>query len=186
MTVERGKVLDSRVIELQKMTPLEIPVKKEYFPAIRVSVIAMYENNVSEETSRDFQVEDEGKTLRVDLESPGEIKPASKAKLKIKVSDDQKRGVKAKLFVYAVDEGNLSLQGYRTPDPLRVFLLFQSAGKKRHQDLLFEELHPLDLRAPHDGHRPDGTGHFRLRFQARFHARSPGRPSPSRTKSITS
>jgi uncharacterized protein YfaS (alpha-2-macroglobulin family) len=124
VTVERGKVLDSRVIALQKMTQLEIQVKKEYFPSFRVSVIAMYENNVSEEAYRDFQVEDEGKTLRVDLESLGEIKPASKTKVKIKVSDANKMGAKAKLFVYAVDEGNLSLLGYRTPDLLHPFYYY--------------------------------------------------------------
>ena len=129
VTIERGKILDSRVIELQKMTPLEIPIRKEHFPAVRINVIAMYKNNVSEETSRDFQVEDSGKALRIDLESPGEMKPASNGKLKIRVSDDQKVGVKAKLFVYAVDEGNLSLQGYRTPDPLQRFYYLNPLGR---------------------------------------------------------
>ncbi len=129
VTVERGKVLDSRVIALQKMTPLDIPIKKEYFPAIHVNVIAMYGNNVSEEASKEFKVEDDSRILRVDLESPGEIKPASKTRLKIKVSDDQKRGVKAKLFVYAVDEGNLSLLNYRTPDPHEFFSYFSLWGK---------------------------------------------------------
>ena len=128
VTVERGKVLDSRVITLQKMTPLDIPIRKEYFPAIRVSVVAMYGNNVSEEASREFQVEDDSRILRVDLESRDEIKPASKTQLKIKVSDDQKRGVKAKLFVYAVDEGNLSLLHYRTPDPHEFFSYFNLFG----------------------------------------------------------
>lgn len=129
VTVERGKVLDSRVIEMQKMTPLEIPIKKEYFPGFHVSVIAMYGNNVSEEASRDFTVEDESKTLHVVLESPAEIEPASKTKLKIKVSDNQKSGAKAKLFVYAVDEGNLSLQNYQTPDPLRQFYYYPTSRR---------------------------------------------------------
>ncbi|MCX6555373.1 MAG: carboxypeptidase regulatory-like domain-containing protein [Candidatus Aminicenantes bacterium] len=121
LTIERGKVLDSRIVELQKMTLLEIPVKKEFFPAFRVSVIAMHENNVSEETAKDFQVMDESKTLRIDLESPDEIKPGSKATVKIRAFDPQQKGARAKLFVYAVDEGNLYLKGYQTPDPLRQF-----------------------------------------------------------------
>jgi uncharacterized protein YfaS (alpha-2-macroglobulin family) len=129
VTIERGKVLDSRVIELQKMTPLEIPVKKEYFPAFQIGVVAMYENNASEETAMEFQVTDNEKTLGVYLESPAEIKPASKARLMIKVSDDQKKGVKAKLFVYAVDEGNLSLQRYLTPDPHRFFYYSGPLGR---------------------------------------------------------
>ena len=129
VTVEREKVLDSRVIALQKMTPLEIPIKKGYFPGIRVNVIAMYENNVSEETSRDFRVEDKGKVLLIGLESPGEIKPASKTKLKIRVSDSQNKKVKAKLFVYAVDEGNLSLKGYRTPDPFQLFYYYNTSRR---------------------------------------------------------
>ena len=92
VTVEKGKVLDSRVIALHKMTPLDIPIKKEYFPAIHVSIVAMYGNNFSEEATKEFKVEDDSRILRVDLESPGEIKPASKTRLKIKVSNDQKTG----------------------------------------------------------------------------------------------
>lgn len=129
VTIEQGRVLDSRVIELQKMTPLEIPIKKDYFPAVRIAVVAMYPDNVSEETSREFRVEDNGKVLTVSLEAPEEIKPASMAKVQIKVSNANKVGVKAKLFVYAVDEGNLSLQGYRTPDPLPRFYYLNPLGR---------------------------------------------------------
>ncbi len=156
VTIERGKVLDSRVIALQKMTPLDIPVKKEYFPAIRVSVVAMYGNNISEQAAREFKVEDDSKILRVDLESPGEIKPASKTKVKIKVSDNQKKGVKAKLFVYAVDEGNLSLLNYQTPDPHEYFSYFGLWAKpihtyysKNYKQWNFERpLMDIDLKAP--------------------------------------
>ena len=129
VTIERDKVLDSRIIDLQKMTPLEIQIKKEYFPAFRVSVIGMFENNVSAETSMDLKVAAESKILRVSLESAAEIKPASQAALKIKVNDEQKRGVKAKLFVYAVNEGNLSLRGYQTPDPHEYFYYFNPLSK---------------------------------------------------------
>jgi uncharacterized protein YfaS (alpha-2-macroglobulin family) len=129
VTIERGKVLDSMVIALQKMTPLEIPVNKKHFPSFRVSVIAMYENNISEEASRDFQVEDKDKRLHVELESTDEIKPASKTKLKIKVSGMQEIGLKAKLFVYAVDEGNLSLMNYRTPDLFHPFYYYSSSRR---------------------------------------------------------
>jgi uncharacterized protein YfaS (alpha-2-macroglobulin family) len=129
VTIERGSVLDSRIIELQKMTPLEIPVKKEYFPAIRVSVVAMFEHNASEETSREFQISDEGKTLRIELESPAEIKPARKARVNIHLRDNQRKGARAKLFVYAVDEGNLSLRGYRTPDPHGFFFYSDPLAK---------------------------------------------------------
>lgn len=132
VTIEREKVLDSRIIALQKMTPLDIQVKKEYSPAIRVSIVAMYDNNISEQAAREFKVEDASKILRVDLESPGEIKPASKTRLKIKVRDDQKKGVKTKLFVYAVDEGNLSLRNYRTPDPHEYFSYFGLRGNPIH------------------------------------------------------
>jgi len=129
VTVERGEVLDSWVMPLKKMTPLEIPVKKEYFPGIRVGVVAMYEDNVSEEASRDFQVRDDHKALRSGLDCPEEMKPASQAKVRVRVRDAQGRGARAKLFVYAVDEGNLSLQGYRTPDPLQRFYYDSPLGR---------------------------------------------------------
>lgn len=129
VTVERGAVLDSWVVPLQKMTPLDIPVRKEYFPAVRVGVVAMYENNISEETSKDFQVRDEGKSLKIDIECAGEIKPASKAEVQIRVRDALGRGARAKLFVYAVDEGNLSLQDYQTPDQLQRFYYDTPLGR---------------------------------------------------------
>jgi uncharacterized protein YfaS (alpha-2-macroglobulin family) len=129
VTVEQGEVLDSWVIPLQKMTPLELPVKKEYFPAVRVGVVAMYEHNASEEASLDFQVRDGGKSLKIDLDCAGEIKPASKAGLRVRVRDSQGRGTRAKLFVYAVDEGNLSLLDYRTPNPLQRFYYDSPLGR---------------------------------------------------------
>ncbi len=157
VTIERGKIQDSMVLDLQKMTLLELPVKKEYFPAFRVSVIAMYEDNVSEEAARDFQVMDEGKALRVDLECASEIKPASKANVRIEVRNRQQKGVRAKLFVYAVDEGNLSLQGYRTPDPFRHFYYINPLGRnsirtyysKNYTHWTFERpMLDIDLRQP--------------------------------------
>lgn len=129
VTVERGRVLDSRIIALNKMTPLELPVRGDYFPGVRVSVVAMYADNVSEETYRDFTVRDRGRTLTVGLQSAAEIKPASKARLRVQVRDAQGRGARAKLFVYAVDEGNLSLRGYRTPDPLQRFYYDSPLGR---------------------------------------------------------
>ncbi len=129
VTVERGRVLDSRVIPLSRMTPLELPVRREYFPAVRVSVVAMYADNVSEEAHRDFTVRDKGRTLTVGLECAAEVKPASQARLRVQVRDAQGRGARARLFVYAVDEGNLSLRGYMTPDPLQRFYYESPLGR---------------------------------------------------------
>lgn len=129
VTVERGRVLDSRVIPLKRMTPLELPMRREYFPGVRVSVVAMYAGNVSEEAYRDFTVRDKGRTLTVGLQSAAEIKPASQARLQVRVRDAQGRGARAKLFVYAVDEGNLSLRGYQTPDPLQRFYYDSPLGR---------------------------------------------------------
>lgn len=129
VTVERGRVLDSRVIALNRMTPLELPVRREYFPGVRVSVVAMYADNVSEEAYRNFTVRDKGRTLTVGLQSAAEIKPASRARLQVRVRDAQGRGARAKLFVYAVDEGNLSLHGYQTPDPLQRFYYDSPLGR---------------------------------------------------------
>ena len=47
-----------------------------------------------------------------------ELLPSKEYKVKIKTTDFKNKGVKSELFVYAVDEGILSLSGYRTPDPL--------------------------------------------------------------------
>ncbi|MBN2346938.1 MAG: carboxypeptidase regulatory-like domain-containing protein, partial [Candidatus Aminicenantes bacterium] len=129
VTVERGRILDSRVVPLRKMTPLEIAVGKEHFPAFRLSVTALFPGNVSEETAKDYQVLDEERALQVSLECPAEIKPAGKGQLRIRVRNAQKIGEKAKLFVYAVDEGNLSLQGYQAPDPFQRFYYLNPLGR---------------------------------------------------------
>ena len=134
--------MDSRVIELQKMTPLEIPIKKEYFPGFRVSVIAMYENNVSAEASRDFLVEDEGKTLQVGLECPAEIKPASKAAAedpgaRLRTKWGPRRNFSFTPWTRAISP----CKDYRTPDLLRPFYYYAPLGRNSHPDLLFEELH---------------------------------------------
>ncbi|MDR1277334.1 MAG: hypothetical protein LBK02_01130, partial [Treponema sp.] len=62
-----------------------------------------------------FSISRESRTNRISLDIPGEAKPGED--FVIKYSTPRR----AKIIVYAVDEGILQLAGYRTPDPLGFF-----------------------------------------------------------------
>ena len=116
ITVETHKIVDSFVIDIGKTTPFELAIKKEYFPDFTLAVTGLYPGNVTRETSCEFTVIDSTRELKVSMESPAEIKPASAGNIRLRVTDSANRPVKARLFVYCVDEGNLSLSRYQTPD----------------------------------------------------------------------
>ena len=121
VTVETHKIVESLVIDIDKTTPFELAIKKEYFPDFTLAVTALYPGNVTREASCEFTVVDSTRELKVTMESPGEMKPASAGSIRLRVTDSSNRPAKARLFVYVVDEGNLSLSQYQTPDLHRFF-----------------------------------------------------------------
>ena len=116
VTIETDRVLDAWTIDVQKTTPIELKVKKEHFPRFTVHVGMFLGGSRWEESRREFRVEDAARRLNVRIDAPAEVKPASRQSVKVRVVDNTDQARKAKIYVYAVDEGNLSLTGYRTPD----------------------------------------------------------------------
>lgn len=117
ITVEKDKILDYFVVDIDKFTPLELEVKKEYFPSILIKAIAIFKDGTIEDDSIRCDIVSREKYLTVDLKTQAkEIKPSTESKIKIQVTDNQKKGEKARVFLYAVNEGNLQLYNYTTPD----------------------------------------------------------------------
>lgn len=80
--------------------------------------------------------------LKVQAEMPKHVKPSSKVKLKIRLADYEGRALGGQVSVALVDEGVLSLTGFKTPEPGRLF----TAGRRlvtRFYDL-YEQLLPLE------------------------------------------
>ena len=58
--------------------------------------------------------------------NPTEYRPGDSARVRVQVRDKQGRGPRSEVTLWAVDEGVLSLTGYKTPDPLD--LIYRERG----------------------------------------------------------
>ncbi|MBL8994169.1 MAG: hypothetical protein JNM63_12575, partial [Spirochaetia bacterium] len=137
LTLERGKVLESRWLDLVGSMPVvEIPVRREHIPNFFVSVVLMKGRETFEVTP-DFidkgvpvvklgytsisVIPDEAR-LTVDLRSDKKIyEPGEWVNLKVRASASDKKGERSEIALFAVDEAVLSLTGYEPPDPLQYF-----------------------------------------------------------------
>ncbi|MCP4153895.1 MAG: hypothetical protein GY757_39580, partial [bacterium] len=110
LTVENKKILEYYFIELDapyKEKKFPLPVKTAYAPSISIDVMAVYGNDTyaCRRLSVDLPVPD--KTLQVALlPQAKELPPSTPAKLTINVKQQNGKGKKARLFVYAVNEGS--------------------------------------------------------------------------------
>jgi alpha-2-macroglobulin len=78
--------------------------------------------------SKSLSVDVKEKRLTVTVKAaPGKARPGSKATVKVTVRDHAGKPVQARLAVMLVDEGVLSLLGFRVPDPTTIFHNHKSA-----------------------------------------------------------
>src|SRR6185503_17941672 len=140
ITVEREGLIEQRRMRLTGgATPLKFRVTEGYAPNAFVSIVLVRGRSAppggiadpGRPTLRvgyaELRVTPEVKRLAVDL-SPesSEYRPGDSARVRIQVRDGTGRGRRAEVTLWAVDEGVLSLTGYKTPDPLD--LLYQPRG----------------------------------------------------------
>jgi uncharacterized protein YfaS (alpha-2-macroglobulin family) len=133
VTVERDKVLRSFVTRLSGNAPsVQVPLNDMDSPNIFVSVMLLRGANDSPRKVKmpeyrigycEVKVARPNDKLTVTVKSNGaSARPGDKVQLDADVRD---RGGKAvadsEVVLYAVDEGVLSLTGYKTPDPLAFF-----------------------------------------------------------------
>ncbi|WP_420130547.1 MG2 domain-containing protein [Longimicrobium sp.] len=140
VTVERERVLEQRRIRITSgTTTLKIPITEAFAPNAFVSVIVVRGRSAAPGTVDDpgrptlrvgytqLRVTPEVKRLAVEV-SPlqPEYRPGDSARIRVRVRDGAGRPQVSEVTLWAVDEGVLSLTGYRTPDPLD--LLYQPRG----------------------------------------------------------
>ncbi|MBK9241969.1 MAG: hypothetical protein IPL75_17375 [Acidobacteria bacterium] len=132
LTVEREGVRSHQRFTLTStQQTVEIPITEDEIPNIYVSVLL-----IRGRTSNDFgqdgsdpgkpafrlgytqlKVEDATKRLSVAVSADRpEYRPASSARVSVKVADAASRGVASEVTLWAVDYGVLSLTGYQAPD----------------------------------------------------------------------
>lgn len=149
VTVESDRVLEQRVITLEKNTAeLELAVRPDYAPNVHcvVSVIrpAAAESVWSAHRAVGaipLPVEPAGHRLQVALDAPATNRPQSALPVRVSVRDEQGRPAAGAVTVMAVDEAICTLTDYETPDPLKVFLARRGLGVDLFD--LYSELMPV-------------------------------------------
>jgi alpha-2-macroglobulin len=140
ITVEREGLIEQRRMRLTGgATALKFRITEAYAPNAFVSMVLVRGRSAppggiadpGRPTLRvgyaELRVTPEVKRLAVDV-LPGatEYRPGDSARVRIQVRDATGRGRRTEVTLWAVDEGVLSLTGYKTPDPLD--LLYQPRG----------------------------------------------------------
>ena len=133
VTVERDKVLRSFVTRLNGNAPsVQVPLLETDAPNVFVSVMLLRGANDSPRKVKmpeyrigycEVKVVRPNDKLAVTVKSSGATaKPGEKVQLDADVRDGAgKPAADSEVVLYAVDEGVLSLTGYKTPDPLAFF-----------------------------------------------------------------
>ncbi len=138
-TVEREGILEQRRIRIvDGATRIRIPLTERHAPNVFVSVVVMRGRSGPQGTLDDpgrpairvgyaeLRVTPEVKRLQVAVEpAQGEYRPGDSATVRL-TTRSTTGGARSEVTLWAVDEGVLSLTGYRTPDPLD--LLYQPRG----------------------------------------------------------
>jgi uncharacterized protein YfaS (alpha-2-macroglobulin family) len=126
VTVEREGVLSVEHRHLSgKAQTLEIPVDTRFVPNAFVTVLLVRSAGAGADSTPAYRVgsveiatDVSAHHLKVDVKPDAEEKkPGENLNVEFMVRDGRGQPVKAELTVFAVDEGVLSLTGYRTPDP---------------------------------------------------------------------
>ena len=133
VTVERDRVLRSFVTHLTGNAPsVQVPLTEADAPNIFVSVMLLRGANESPRKIKapeyrigycEIKVAHPGDKLAVTVKPLNAVsKPGEKIALEAEVHDvNGKPAADSEVVLYAVDEGVLSLTGYKTPDPLTFF-----------------------------------------------------------------
>ncbi|MEO5813743.1 MAG: Ig-like domain-containing protein, partial [Gemmatimonadaceae bacterium] len=140
ITIEREGLIEQRRIHITSgSTTLKLPITEAFAPNVFVSILVARGRSAPPGTLDDagkptirvgyaeLRVIPEVKRLTVTVAAErSEYRPADSARVRIQVRDAQGRGQRSEVTLWAVDEGVLSLTGYKTPDPLE--LIYQERG----------------------------------------------------------
>lgn len=134
LTVERDDILDYRVFEIKKNTPvLLVPITDEYTPNVYVSVILLRGRKHYKKDASGFEtgapgfkigytklkVEPIQRRLSVRVNpAHKKVNPGQKMKVDLTVLNHKGASVSGQATVMVVDEAVLGLTAYKTPDPV--------------------------------------------------------------------
>ncbi|MBU1535886.1 hypothetical protein KKF84_11245, partial [Myxococcota bacterium] len=145
LTVERGGILTHKVLTIKGAnTMVQVPLEQYQIPGIHVSVSLSKPRTVVKNPPKG--VDDPGRpmfatarkaipiastTRRVMVTVSTEkkvIEPGETITVKLKTTDYRKNGIASRVAFFVVDEGALSLLGFKTPDPLSSFYYSRGSG----------------------------------------------------------
>ena len=183
VTIERERVLESRRMRLTAgATTIKVPITEALAPNAFVSVL-LVRGRTAEPGSTDdpgkptmrvgyaeLNVVPSAKKLTVDLSvGRDEYRPGDTATVRVAVKDSRGAGQRAEVTLWAVDEGVLSLTGYRTPDLLEMLYRPRGLGVRLASNLtaVASQIPPgmKGQRAPGGGGGDDLGSILRSRFQ---------------------
>jgi len=185
ITVEREGLLEQRRLRLASgsMT-LKLPITEAHVPNAFVSIIVVRgrsqppgpPDDPGRPTLRvgyaELRVTPEVKRLRVEVRpAQSEYRPGDSARVRIQVRDARNQGRRAEVTLWAVDEGVLSLTGYKTPDPLDLLYRPRGLGLRLASNLVSVAPQVRDSASVDKGQEPgsgggmDVEGILRSRFQ---------------------
>ncbi|MCP4154378.1 MAG: hypothetical protein GY757_42025, partial [bacterium] len=160
VTIEQYGILDAFTVPLKKGKTVlqDIVLKKAYFPGITIRATALFQKGKRIDKELHLFVKSKDNRLSVTISPEKQrLKPSSKSNVRLHVKDAAGKSVKANLFVYCVDEGNLSLTGYTAPTMHNHFYysnvgwkdkrnIFSRTHLSRHQEELWSFFKPyLDI-----------------------------------------
>jgi alpha-2-macroglobulin len=151
LTIESDKVLQSRVILLEKNTAeVDVEVKDSYVPNVHctVSVIRPAVAEAVWKGHRAFgsvplRISPRNHRINVALETPPTMLPQSKLKTRILLTDDAGQPVDGEVTLIAVDEAICMLTSLKTPSPLNWLYELRRLGVDSH-DVYSELMEVLD------------------------------------------
>lgn len=138
VTVERAGILSQKRVQLKGPMPtIEVPITDDHRPNAFVSVLLVRgrtkpiptkakDPDVGAPAFRmgytSLLVNPEKRRLKIAIApNKTEAKPGENIEVDLKVTDHLGKPARSEVTFYAVDEGVLSLVGYKTPDPIDVF-----------------------------------------------------------------
>ena len=182
VTIEREGLIDQRRLRITSGTTiLKLPITEAYVPNAFVSIIVARGRSAPPAAPDDpgrptirvgyaeLRVLPAVKRLTVDVKPLAEeYRPGDSARIDVRVRDGRGAGRRSEVTLWAVDEGVLSLTGYKTPDPIDLLYQPRGLGLRLASTLTSVAAQVTEGekgRAPGGGGGMDVEGILRSRFQ---------------------